>query len=261
MIAVRSAQWLLLDVPGSPDAGRNLQQRFAGAARYPLFENTDLHALRDEGPLLIDLSAQSSLAQCCHDEPAHWPGLLLVSSAPAELLLEHLRRMLTVTFGLHCKALLSYYNPFVASYFFDACDARELSQWLGPIDKVYWYGGTWADRAIGCLGWQQLINPRLAVRELAIEDNLSPHQEGNLQACLLERHAWHWSRSTGHDFGSIWSCVQEGLEQGFSERTVLDGWLRLRLQYPSAMLEEHLPGQTQQERLDSLRSRWQSDRP
>jgi Domain of unknown function (DUF4123) len=260
MIAVQSAQWLLLDVPGSPDAGWKLQQRFADTPRYALFENTDLHALRDQGPQLIELSAQSSLAQCCHGEPADWPGLLLVSSVPSEQLLGHLRRMLTVTFGLHYKGLLSYYNPFIASYFFDACDARELSRWLGPIDKVYWYGGTWADRAIGSVGWQHLVNPRLVVSELAIEDNLSLHQQGKLQVCLLERHAWHWSRSTGHDYGSIWSCVQEGLEQGFSESAVLDGWLRLRLQYPSATPEEHLPGRTQQERLDSLRNRWQNHR-
>ncbi|MBU6959474.1 DUF4123 domain-containing protein [Pseudomonas sp. CVAP len=260
MIAARSAQWLLLDVPGSPQAGWSLQQRFADVPCYALFESTDLHALRDQGPQLIELSAQSPLMQCCHDEPADWPGLLLVSSASPEQLLGHLRRMLTVTFGLHYKGLLSYYNPFIASYFFDASDARELSRWLGPIDKLYWHGGTWEDRAIGSLGWLHLVNPRLAVSELAIEDSLSLRQQNKLQTCLLERHAWHWSRSTGHDFGTIWSFVQEGLEQGFSEQTVLDGWLRLRLQYPSATPEEHLPGRTQQERLDSLRNRWQSHR-
>ncbi|PMZ30080.1 hypothetical protein C1X25_38370, partial [Pseudomonas sp. GW247-3R2A] len=76
-------------------------------------------------------------------------------------LLEHLRRMLTVTFGLHHRALLSYYNPHTASYFFDACDALELSRWLGPISQLRWFGGTWADRAIGSQGWQQLFNPGL----------------------------------------------------------------------------------------------------
>ncbi|MNE34096.1 hypothetical protein D3C80_1278040 [compost metagenome] len=166
--------------------------------------------------------------------------------------------MLTVTFGLHYKGLLSYYNPYTASYFFDGCDARDLSRWLGPIDKLYWYGGTWADRALGCLGWQQLSRPPLSVSELAIEDNLSLRQQGQLQACMLERHAWCWSQTTGHDYGLIWSCVQEGLEQGFSDRAVLDGWLRLRLQYPSVALDAPLPGRTQQERLDSLRNRWQN---
>jgi hypothetical protein len=73
----------------------------------------------------------------------HWHGLLLMSDASASTLLAHLRRMLTVSFGLHHRTLLSFYNPQTASYFFDACDARELSRWLGPISQLRWFGGTW----------------------------------------------------------------------------------------------------------------------
>lgn len=261
MSAVRTAQWVLLDVPGTPSVATQLQHHVAQARCLALFEGTDLHALRDHGPQLIDLSVHPGLAQCIREQPQDWPGLLLETSMASGPLLAHLRRMLTVTFGLHYKALLSYYNPFTASYFFDACDARELSRWLGPVDKLYWYGGTWADRALGSLGWQQLVNPRLPVSPLAVEDNLSLRQQGKLQTCLLEQRAWDWSRATGHDYARIWSCVQEGLEQGFSESTVLDGWLRLRLHYPSARLDEPLPQGSPQERLDSLRRRWQNDCP
>jgi hypothetical protein len=96
---------------------------------------------------------------------------------------------------------------------------------------------------------------------LAVEENLSPRQQEKLQTCLLEQHAWHWSRSTGTDYNTLWSHVQEGLALNFTERPVLDDWLWLRLQYPGASLGHALPGLTQQERLDSLRNRWQSDQP
>jgi len=256
-----TSQWLLLDVPGAPRAAATLQQRFADVRRFWLFEGTELHPLREQGPALVELQDCPALIELCYSEPHTWQGLLVVSEASAAPLLAHLRRMLTVTLGLHHRALLSYYNPHCASYFFDACDAEELSRWLGPIAQLRWFGGTWADRAIGSQGWQQLLNPGLAVRPLAVEETLSPRQREKLQTCLLEQHAWYWSRSTGTEYNRLWSHVQEGLALGFSERPVLDGWLWLRLQYPGALPAQPLPGLTQQERLDNLRNRWQSDQP
>ncbi|MHC8289163.1 DUF4123 domain-containing protein [Pseudomonas sp. XS1P51] len=258
MIAV-TPQWLLLDVPGAPHAGETLQQTFGSVPWFWLFEGTELHALREHGPALVDLRACPTLAGLCHSEAHSWRGLLMVSEASSSQLLAHLRRMLTVSFGLHHRALLSYYNPNTASYFFDACDAAELSRWLGPISQLCWFGGTWADRAIGSQGWQQLINPGLAVGPLAVEESLSPRQREKLQTCLLEQHAWQWSRSTGTDYSRLWSHVQEGLALGFCERPVLDGWLWLRLQYPRASLVQPLSGRTQQERLDTLRRLWQNN--
>ena len=253
-------QWLLLDVPGSPQAGVTLRQMFAQARCSGLFESTQWHTLHEQGPLLVDLRTCPALVDLCIVDGQRWPGLLMVSEASASSLLAHLRRMLTVTLGLH-RALLSYYNPITASYFFDACDPAELSRWLGPVQQLRWFGGSWGDRAMGCEGWQRLSNPGLVVRPLAVEESLSAGQQERLQTCLLEQHVWRWSRSTGADFSRLWSHVQEGLALGFSERSVLDGWIWLRLQYPDAVTVQPLSGRTQQERLDSLRSLWQNDRP
>lgn len=121
-----------------------------------------------------------------------------------------------------------------------------------------WFGGTWADRALGCQGWQQLLNPGLDVRPLEVDEDLSPRQREKLQTCLLEHHAWRWNRSTGADFTRLWDHLEEGLALGFSERPVLDGWIWLRLQYPDAWLVQPLSGGTQQERLDSVRKLWQN---
>lgn len=252
-------QWLLLDVPGAPQAHATLRQMFSQARRFDLFEATELHALREYGPTLIDLRSCPQLAQLCYSEAHVWRGLLVVSEAASSPLLDHLRRMLTVTVGLHHRALLSYFNPNTASYFFDACDAQELSRWLGPIEQLHWFGGTWADRAIGSEGWQQLVNPGLAVGTLDIEQSLSAQQRERLQTCLLEQHAWQWSRATEADYDGVWHHLEEGLALGFNQRAVLDGWLWLRLQYPDAPLVQPLAGLTQQERLEALRGRWQTD--
>jgi hypothetical protein len=251
-----AAQWLLLDVPGAPHASAVLQH--LSARRFWLFEGTELHALREEGPALVDLRTCPALAEWSYSQTDVWRGLLIVSEASSAALLEHLRRMLTVTVGLHHRALLSFYNPNTASYFFDACNALELSRWLGPIEQLHWFGGTWADRAIGSQGWQQLNNPQLAVTPLSVEESLSRRQRETLQTCLLEQHAWFWSQATDADYQSIWQQVQEGLALGFSERPVLDGWLWLRLQFPLGQLPVALPGLTQQERLDNLRTHWQN---
>ncbi|MGE8152419.1 DUF4123 domain-containing protein [Pseudomonas vancouverensis] len=262
MIAMRASdalpQWLLLDVPGEPQAKVTLQQTFAQAQVHGLFAGTEWQSLHEHGPLLVDLRSCPALADLCHVDGQRWRGLLVYSEVPANTLLVHLRRMLTATFGLH-RVLLSYYNPNTASYFFDACDTRELSRWLGPIRQLHWFGGTWADRAMGCEGWQRLCNPGLAVEPLQVEETLSAWQQERLQTCLLEHHAWQWQQSIGTDYNRIWACLQEGLALGFCERAVLDGWIWLRLQYPDAEPVQPLSGLTQQERLDSLRFLWQKN--
>ena len=251
--------WLLLDVPGAPTAARRLHEQFAQAPCFALFEGAEWQGLRDHGPLLVDLRQAPALASLCHLDAGAWPGLLLRSTAPVGPLLAHLRRMLTVTLGPHHRALVNYYNPHTASYFFDGCDAGELSCWLGPISLLRWFGGTWADRAAGSQGWQQLSNPGLAVPALENEHSLSERQQRRLQQCLLERHTWQWARSTGRDYRLLWDYLQQGLALGFTEQAVLDGWIWLRLQHPTARAVPGFKGASQGERLEHLRRLWQDD--
>ncbi|HEX4551295.1 DUF4123 domain-containing protein [Pseudomonas sp.] len=253
------AQWLLLDGPESPQALLILRQGFAQTRCWQLFDTTEFQPVSEQGPLLIDLHESPALAALCHRDPHTWRGLLLSSEVCAQTLLSHLRRMLTVTFDLSHRALLGYYNRQTASYFFDACDAADLSRWLGPIQQLRWFGGTWADRAIGSQGWQQLRNPQWLVEPLAIEESLTPRQRERLQTCVLERHIWRWCQSLGTDYAAMSSHVQQGLALGFSDRPVLDGWLWLRLQHPRAPLIPVPAGLSQQARLEHLRRHWQSN--
>ncbi|SMQ27044.1 protein of unknown function [Pseudomonas helmanticensis] len=253
------AQWLLLDSVDAPQALTTLRAGFAGVQCFWLFDGTEFQSIREQGPLLISLQNCPALAALCHSDPQTWRGLLLESTTPVEPLLGHLRRMLTVSFGLSHRALLGFYNRQTASYFFDACDARELSRWLGPIRQVRWFGGTWADRGVGSEGWQQLRNPRLPVERLAIEETLSPRQCERLQTCLLEQHIWRWSQSMGIAYAQLSLHAGQGMALGFTERAVLDGWLWLRLQHPREVLVPQPAGLTQQERLDYLRRHWQKE--
>ncbi|WLH36311.1 DUF4123 domain-containing protein [Pseudomonas sp. FP2196] len=253
------AQWLLLDGPDASRALTLLRQAFGDVRRFWLFDGTEFEPVSAHGPVLIDLRDSQALGALCQRDPDTWRGLLLGSEAPAPELLSHLQRMLTISFGLNHRALLSYYNRQTASYFFDACDAGELSRWLGPIRQLRWFGGTWADRAIGSQGWQQLRNPGLAVEPLNIEESLTRRQRERLQTCLLEQHIWRWCQSFGTDYATMASHVQQGLALGFSDRSVLDGWLWLRLLHPRAVLVPPPVGLTQQERLDHVRRQWGGD--
>ncbi|MCU0071875.1 DUF4123 domain-containing protein [Pseudomonas koreensis] len=255
------AQWLLLDSAQAPQALTTLRQGFAGVRRQKLFEGTEFQPVSEQGPLLIDLRECMALSALCHTDPQTWCGLLLGSDATTESLRAHLQRMLTVSVGVNHRALLNYYDRQTASYFFDACDARQLSCWLGPIKWLRWFGGTWADRASGSLGWQQLRNPGLDVEPLQIEQGLTRHQREHLHRCLLEQHVWRWSQSTGTDYRTLSSHLEQGLSLGFSDRAVLDDWLWLRLQHPRAEVVQPPQGLTQQERLEHLRRRWQNNQP
>lgn len=252
----RGPVWFLLDLLAAPKPAqhyRTLEHR----GRYRLFEQTVLAGLSADGPLLLALEPDSGLWRDCHEQPNRWPGLFLVSRAGVSVLLEHLRGMLQVGFSGHYQGVLSYYNPQTASYFFDATDADELSSWLGPIEQLYWHGGTWADKAAGSLGWQQVLNPERAVPPLHWPAELSDKQQGRLQECILERHAYRWSGATETAYALTWKYLHEGLALGFTQGPVLDGWLRLRRRYPVAQVPEVLPGLTAQERLDNLRRYWQ----
>lgn len=253
------AHWLLLDTMQAPQALNTLRQGFANVVCLKLFDGTEFQPVCEQGPWLIDLRDCPALSALCHTDPLTWRGLLLGSEAPEYRLREHLQRMLTVSVGLDHRALLNYYNRQTASYFFDACDARQLSCWLGPIGWLRWFGGTWADLASGSQGWQQLRNPGLAVEPLKIEQSLTRRQREHLHRCLLDQHVWRWSQATGNDYRLMSSLQEQGLALGFSEQAVLDDWLWLRLQHPRAELTPLPQGLTPRERLELLRRRWLND--
>jgi hypothetical protein len=249
--------WLLLDVPSDLSLVDDVKEAFPDTLRAPLFADTEMDCIREQGPLLMRLCADEQVVLMSEGQISAWPGLFIVSPAPRETLLAHLRRMLIVRFSDQHKSLLTYYNVQTASYFFDAMDADDLSRWLGPAESISWFGGPWSDKVDGTQGRQFVVNPRRAVSPLTDEPWLTERQEQKLQQCFLERHAFYWSRSAGHDYRRTLHHLREGLSYGFNDSVILDQWLSLRARFPSASVPRRLPGDSQRERFENLVNYWQ----
>ncbi|MDB6048437.1 MAG: hypothetical protein JWR17_1183 [Pseudomonas sp.] len=253
--------WLLLDTLSTPGLAEQFKRRFDDSyVGDELFAHTQLHPLRDQGPLLIRMAPGSPLSQAFPQESEDWPGLIIVCAAPKQQLLAHLRRMLTVRFSEHLISVLTYYNVQTASYFFDGMDALELSLWMGPMESLTWYGGPWGDKVDDSQGRQFVINPKLNVPVLTVEPTLSLRQQNKLQQCLLERHAYQWNDAAGNHYRETLRHVHEGLGLGFNISAVLDEWLALRAMHPSNSVPSVLYGDTQRARLETLAHYWQGRR-
>lgn len=259
-VQVPDNMWLLLDVPSDLGMVGDFKAIFPRTVCYELFENTELHAIREQGPLLLPLGDEGDFNLITGAQTGDWPGLFIICPAPGEELLAHLRRMLIVRFSDQHKSLLTYYNVQTASYFFDAMDAEDLSRWMGPAESITWFGGPWGDKVDNTQGRQYVVNPRRAVSPLPDEPWLSPWQEKKLQQCFVERHAYYWSRTFGHTYRRTLRHLHEGLSYGFNDSTILDEWLTLRARFPSASVPASLPGGSQQARFENLTNYWKGRR-
>ena len=220
----------------------------------PLFTDTELAAHQDDGPLLLRLSPGSALFDAYSKAPGDWPGLLLSTIQPASTVLAHLRRLLIVGFGERRKALLRYYDPRVASYFFPACAAESSTTWLGPIHQLNWHGGTWRDAAQGLSQWHQLTHPETRTTP-PVPLQLSARQSRAIEHQQLERFTYEWQQARkGVSFDQAWDYLQQGLACGFDEHDSLHAYLDLRIQYPAHDVHPIPPTGDAQERLQLLRA-------
>ncbi|MEO4048564.1 DUF4123 domain-containing protein [Pseudomonas sp. CAU 1711] len=220
----------------------------------PLFADTELAAHQNDGPLLLRLSPGSALLDAYSKAPGDWPGLLLSTTQPASTLLSHLRRLLVVGFGERRKALLRYYDPRVASYFFPACEAQNSTTWLGPIQQLTWHGGTWDNAAQGLSQWHQLAYPGTDTQAPA-PLQLSARQSRALEHQQLERFAYEWQQGqAGVSFAVAWDYLQLGLNCGFDDPDSLRAYLDLRVQHPSHDAHPIPPAGDAAQRLQQLRA-------
>ncbi|WP_024647462.1 DUF4123 domain-containing protein [Pseudomonas syringae] len=161
-----------------------LYQTLPNPAPTLLFDKTELAAYREKSPILLDASGQNSLLDIVRETPEGWPGLIVESASSAEVVLAHLRHILVVRFEGIRRGVLRYSHPVTASYFFTADTPQSSAHWLGPISRLCWHGGTWADLSQGNQRWISIDNqhasrwaPPLTRMALA----LSPRQEQALR--------------------------------------------------------------------------------
>ncbi|MCI0918874.1 DUF4123 domain-containing protein [Pseudomonas stutzeri] len=221
-----------------------------------LFDGTELVACEEESPLLVNAQANPSLLAAVQNEPHTWPGMVLETTGTTLDLLVHLRHILFIRFDHERRGVLRYSRPRTASYLFPASDTDTRPVWLGPIQRLGWYGGTWHDSADGRESWRHVDNPQDKTWRrgtTAHELHLSATQERALQRQQSEHFLYRWwERQSGIRFETAWTYLSDGMQAGFVAADSLSVYLDLRHASPHATpLSAFSPG-TDQERLDAL---------
>ncbi|BBP69118.1 hypothetical protein PHLH6_11220 [Pseudomonas sp. Seg1] len=219
--------WILLERPAAQL--ETLYRLTTHPDTQKLFAGTSLNGFAEHSPLLVRLDNQSILTQAIEQTPAQWPGLLIESACDMSSVLAHLRQILFVNFDQQRKGVLRYSNPTVASYFFAACTAQDLSLWLGPINELRWFGATWATQATGESGWQQLNN--LHANDWHIERTnramvLSAAQEEALTRQRNEQFLYRWWRQhPQHSYVQAAQLMAQALTQGIDDSDAISAFL------------------------------------
>lgn len=221
-----------------------------------LFDSTELAECSEQSPVWLDSLHNPRLLELMSQEPGQWPGLIIDSTAPADILLAHLRHILLVRFGDARKGVLRYCHPTTASYFFTLDAAPELAPWLGPISRLRWHGGTWADQARGEQRWFSVDNPD-AGHWKAIPGqppaHLSPRQEQALQRQRKEHFVYQWWKNQRElAFPQACEYLDQGLDNGFVQAGELHKFLALRAGYPHHELPPLTSNASNEERLALL---------
>lgn len=240
-----------------------IEQIYSGKFSAPqinyLFENTDMAGLKDTGPVLIT-DPNGNLADYKEILQTH-SGLLITSNHDPQQIIDHLRHIVIVTFNGEQQGIFRYYDPFIASYFFNSLNEQETADWLGPIQSIQWYNTDWRNKVTTPDQWQQKDNPkandyRTDKAKLASKPILSNNQKLALQDMQEEKAAYHWyienqaklnQASISIDTVIYW--VKQGIKDGFENKQPLNQYLTLRAQYPNASPPKHWPTTDIEERL------------
>ena len=216
-----------------PELLEMVYQHEAEPDPYYLFARTPLAGLQEQGPVLISLSAHSSLLGYLREAPARFQGLLLITPAEPRVLLSHLQTLLEVGFDSQRKALLRYYDPVVASYFWPSIEADEAATWMSSIQQIFWYGGTWAAKAEGKLQWHELTQPQTTEASVHTRRRvLSTKQQQALINQNIEQFAFDWLQvNPSVPFPEVMARIHAGIAAGHDERTSLTAWLDNRNKY------------------------------
>lgn len=252
------AQFFLLDTYNFTGSVNQLWKKDSPKI-YPLFATTLLDHYKEEGPTFITGNIEN-LLHTCQTQPENWPGLLITSSATEQALLTYLRSLLFVTYPPESKGVLTYYDRHTATYLFNYTEKEQLSYWLGPIESMKWYGGTWQQQANNRLSWQEIS------QTIPINSNtLSPYspltirQQQGLTLARQEKYAYDWSQNHDQAYDAIYQHLQEAIQLDFDELNYLDQYLTLRAKHPHQLTPVQLTGSNTAQRLANLENFWRTN--
>ena len=192
-----------------------------------LFDDTAFSPQASQSPLLFTLAPGGRLITSLRDAPSALTGLLITTQAPRAQLLQQLRSLLEARFLQRRKALLRYYDPRVASYLLPTCNESLQPRWLGPINEIAWYGGTWADEFADGKQWhllRQVQQPDANVSAMPLALN-----DAQLQRLVdqgYEHFAWRWlADHTGYAMAQTLDWIRTGIAAGHTDHNSLNAWL------------------------------------
>lgn len=192
-----------------------------------IFEGTPFAAQASQSPVLFKLSPDGTFIDTLRQTPRALRGLLLATTAPHTGLLIQLQSLLQARFSQRRKALLRFYDPRVASYLLPTCEGTLEKRWLGPIEQIAWFGGTWSDEMAGRQRWHLLTRTETA--------NNLPHEaplalsDSQLQRLVdqgYEHFAWRWLQShSGYSMAGLVTEIRAGIALGYKDEDSLSAWL------------------------------------
>ncbi|WP_339465276.1 MULTISPECIES: DUF4123 domain-containing protein [unclassified Pseudomonas] len=219
------------------DLLEKLYQRVPDPNPTLLFESTELQEYTEQSPIWLESASSAFIIEQMREIPSAWPGLIIESQASNENLLAHLRYILFIRFDTERKGVLRYSNPRTASYFFTVKDETTSGTWMGPINRMNWYGGTWFDLANNSLRWFSVENGN--TRDWKENDGLNSLHLDVLHEQALQRqqkehfvYLW-WHKQSNASLADAAQFLDEGIADGFLEPQELNEYLSLRASYPN----------------------------
>ena len=149
-----SATWLVLE-----REARTLQRIYEieeSPDLHYLFHDTRYAEMGDKSPLVVRSSPETPLWQAFVEGGAEpLKGIVVTSRTPTDVVMAHLRRLLEVSFYGRRRALLRFYDPWIMASLLGA--DTSVTRWLGPLAAIYWYGGTFDQRAEQGPAWHACL--------------------------------------------------------------------------------------------------------
>ncbi|WP_168709001.1 DUF4123 domain-containing protein [Onishia niordana] len=206
-----AGRWLLLEETG---ATLKALYELSTTPEYEwLFLETPYSGFLKYSPLVIRVdSLRSELFQIFREDPVggRFPGILVTSHAAEAEVLDHLRRCLAVRFYGERLGMVRFYHPAVAAVLFSP-EAQPGAEWLGPLERWVWFGGTLAQQADVGLGWYGFGTGDVQETSVSPSDSSSPiplssSQERALEVYMRQQRDWRIYRRPGDRLEEAESC-------------------------------------------------------
>lgn len=249
--------WFILNNGVDSDQIKRIYKYHTQPNPYYLFDQTPLAEIKEQGPYVLRVDNSSKFIQSYLEDSQLWHGIMLETNATPDQLLSHLRNLLLVRFETEQKGILNYYHQQVATYFMQMPEYL-LPFWLGPINKVTWYGATWQDKYYNTEKLYQIANPQPSDNYIQAEPSLTEEQLALLNKCEQEQAIYRLSNTLELDYQQIATYQQEAEQLGFKDQAALKQYILLREDNLTQPIpNKELVGVTTIDKLTILRQYWQ----